>query len=251
MPVDIQVTISENLRGYLLVAEIKREKDPAVEMAEFRVNPAAAAKAGLSIERKLLWEQDAQILDVVVTGGQMRVLDVTGESRYERQSDKWTQVGFTEMPVLGRDPRKWLDANNETFTEGRNTIDVHDWRGAFYSSADIGSGTLVGELDGKIHVYDASHSAQGTFDGWGSDFAAVKVCGATYIAASSASVSPGPDSITIYDIVSHAPVPMSESVEFNGSVTALRASEDGLIAVARNSTTGKYAAYSLTVDCRH
>ena len=65
--VDLLLTISENLGGYLLVAEIRRENETAVEMAEFQAaSLEVPAPAQFAMESKLLWEQEAPILDVAL-----------------------------------------------------------------------------------------------------------------------------------------------------------------------------------------
>src|SRR5258708_40049250 len=51
----------------------------------------------------------------------------------------------------------------------RNTMDLHDGRGAFFQQAQIGSDYLVSEVDGRTHVYDSAHAPSDVFDGWGSD----------------------------------------------------------------------------------
>jgi hypothetical protein len=277
MPVDVALTISENLRGYLLVAEIKREGDTMVEMAEFRADaPAAPPRASITFERKLLWEQDAPILDIAEMGDQMLVLDSAGLSSYERTAGKWERKATAFVPVNSRDPRGRLEVSGDmftaqfagavctgsakltppvscdigtVFTPKRNTQDLHDWRSVFFTSGEIGGQVLLAELDGRIHIYDAAHAPQGVFEGWGSDFAVVEACGGKHVVASSASDRLAPDSVALHDIVNGAPVRLSEPLEFPGPVTTLWPSGIGVFAVARNLSTGKYAAYHLTLDC--
>ena len=278
MQVDLTLTISENLRGYVLVAEIHRDSETAVEMAEFQ--PASSlmtpARAPLSIESKLLWEQETPVLDVAFLGESMLVLDTGGLVRYERQEGKWEHTATVELPLDVRDPRGRLETNADTITihepgmtctvpikmiapaqcedSGRfraahNTQDLHDWRGEFFASSELGGDTLVAEIDGRIHIYDAAHAPQTVFEGWGSDFAVMAACGGRYIAAAAAGDTASSDSIALYDMANRAPVRISEPVGLSGPVTALWPAGDGATAVARNLSTGKYAAYSLSVDC--
>jgi hypothetical protein len=277
MPVDVTLTISENVRGFLLVAEIKHEDETAVEMAEFQRDPSPApARSALALERRLLWEQEAPILDVAVQGDQMFVLDAAGVTRYERVSGKWEQAAAFAIASEPRDPRGRLELDGDAVAiqlpglkctgpaklsqpvaceEGgplvalRNTFDLHDWRGEFFASAEAGGDTLLAELDGRTHVYDSAHGPQAAFEGWGSDFAAVAACGGSHIVASAAGDRQSADSIALYDLVNRAPVRMSEPLEFPGPVTALWPSGDGAMAVVRNLSTGRYAAYNLTLDC--
>ncbi len=75
-PVDVLLTLSEDVRGYLLAAEIRRESGTEVELVEFRMDPAPTpARLELVMEKKLIWQQAEPILDVAVVAGQMLVLD--------------------------------------------------------------------------------------------------------------------------------------------------------------------------------
>lgn len=277
MQVDLTLTISENVRGYLLVAEILRGTETVVEMAEFQAaSSAAPARAPFTIESKLLWEQEVPILDAVLLPDSMLVLDTAGLFRYEMHEGKWKNTATIELPLGVRNPRGRLEANGDSiiihepgktcalpmkmtapvqcedggrFRAARNTQDLHDWRGEFFASSELGGDTLVAEIDGRIHVYDAAHAPQAVFEGWGSDFAVIAACGGRHIAAAAAGDTASSDAIALFDLTNRAPVRISEPIRLAGPVTALWPAGDGAIAVARNLSTGKYAAYSLSVDC--
>jgi hypothetical protein len=277
MQVEIALTISENVRGHLLVAEIRREIETTVEMAEFQAAPPAApVRAQVAIESKLLWEQETPILDLALLADSMLVLDTAGLIRYERRERNWERASGVELPVAVRDPRGRLETNGDSITvhepgmtctvpmkmtappecedggrfkSARNTQDLHDWRYEFFASAELGGDTLLAELDGRTRVYDAAHTPQAVFDGWGSDFAMIPACGGRHVAVTGASDAAASDSITLYDLVNRVPVRASEPVELPGSVTALWPAGEGAIAVVRNLSTEKYAAYSLALDC--
>jgi len=282
MQVDLILTISENVRGYLLVAEIRRENETVVEMAEFQApSSAAPVRAPFTIESKLLWEQETPILDVArlsdsTLADSMLVLDTAGLVRYERREGKWERAAAVELPVVIRDPRGRLETSADSITiqepgtactvpikmtspaqceDGgqfkatRNTQDLHDWRGEFFSSAELGGDSVVAEVDGRIHIYDGAHAPQAVFDGWGSEFAMIAACGGRHIAATAAGDAASSDSIALYELANRTPMRVSEPIGFPGPVTALWPAGDGAMAVARNLSTGKYAAYSLTLDC--
>ncbi|HEV8416528.1 MAG TPA: hypothetical protein VGQ49_23235 [Bryobacteraceae bacterium] len=276
MPVDVVVTISDDLRGYILVAEIRRASGTVVEMMEFRLAPPAAPARAAIIDSKLLWEQDTAILDVAVLQDSMLVLDTAGLIRYERHEGKWERAAAVELPVVVRDPRGRAETNGESvtinepgvictvpvkmevpprcddggqFKAARNTQDLHDWRGEFFSSSELAGDIIVAEVDGRIHIYDAAHALQAVFDGWGSDLAVIAACGGRHIAIAGSSDAASPDSIALYDLVNHALMSVSEPIDLSGPVTALWPAGDGAMAVTRNLSTGKYAAYSLTLDC--
>jgi hypothetical protein len=80
---EVQLTISENLTQFLLVAEIHRLGERQVLLESWPRTPAASAAAPkdkparVTLEKKLLWEQDLPILDVAQSGDAMLVLDAT------------------------------------------------------------------------------------------------------------------------------------------------------------------------------
>jgi hypothetical protein len=279
MPVDVALTISENLQGYLLVAEIHRDNGTLVEMVAYHPDPPAPqARPAVSLEKRLLWEQATPLLDVAILSDQMILLDASRMDRYERNGAKWELKETAPVtPVNVRDPHGRLHVSGDSvsadlpgivcqgtwkpmlsvqcdeggsLSAGRNTMDLHDGRAAFFNIADINGQHLVAEVDGRTHVYDDANNSVGSFDAWGSDFVPVRdSCGGAYIAATAAVDHKSADSIALYSIIDGAPFRMSDPAEFPGPVTALWPSGSGAMAVVRNLSTGNYAAYSLSVDC--
>jgi hypothetical protein len=260
----------------LLVSEIFHGDERAVEMTSIRREPSVApAPAGISITKKLLWEQSAPILDVALIADFMFVLDTSGVSRYERREGTWDRVGVLPAPSTVRDPRGRLGLEGDSLTiqlpgttcrgtwnpsvslhcdEGslltpaRNTLESEAMPPNF-SNARTKDVLLLAEMDGRTHVYDSSGKPAAVFEGWGSDFVAIQSgCAANRIAATSANPSDA-DSIALYDVVNNAPVRLSDPAEFPGPVTALWPAKDGALAVAQNISTGRYEAYSIAVDC--
>jgi hypothetical protein len=276
---DITLTISENLRGYLLVAEIRRDNGIQVEMVDFRPDPPASqVRPAVALEKRVLWEQPTPILDVAIVADQMILLDTTRMDRYERNGAKWELKETAAItPVNVRDPRGRLQVSGDSldmelpgfvckgmwkpmlavqcdeggsFSADRNTTDLHDGHPAFFNTTEINGQRLVAEVDGRTHVYDASNNAAGSFDGWGSDFVPVKdSCGGSYVAATAPVDRKSGDSIALYSVIDGAPFRVSDPTEFPGPVTALWPSGSGAMAVVRNLSTGNYAAYALSVDC--
>jgi hypothetical protein len=275
--VEVTLTISDNVKGYLLVAEIFHGDERAVEMRSVPREPAVApAPAGITIAKKLLWEQSAPILDLVLVAGFMLVLDTAGVSRYERREGVWDRVGVLPVASSVRDPRGKLDLEGDSFTvqlpgttcrgtwnpsvslhcdagsmltAGRNTLETADLP-AHFSEARTKDVLLLAELDGRTHVYDSSGKSVAAFEGWGTDFAAIQNgCAANRIAATSPSYGDSSDSIALYEVVNNAPVRLSDPSELPGPVTALWPVRDGALAVVRNVSTRRYEAYSIAVDC--
>jgi hypothetical protein len=275
--VDVTLTVSDNVKGFLLVAEIFHGDERAVEMTSIRREPSIApAPAGITLTKKLLWEQSAPILDVALVADFMFVLDTSGVSRYERREGKWDRVGVLPAPSAVRDPRGRLDLDGGTLTiqlpgntcrgtwnpslslhcdggsvltAGRNTLESESTP-AHFSRAQIKDVLLLAETDERTHVYDSSGKAAAVFDGWGSDFIAITAgCASSRIVATSGSFGDAADFIALYDIVNNAPVRLSDPAEFPGRVTALWPAKDGALAIAQNISTGRYEAYSIAVDC--
>jgi hypothetical protein len=80
---EVRLTISENVTQFLLVAEIDRGGERQVLLESWPRAPEASSEAPkdkparVTLEKKLLWEQDLPILDAAQTGGAMLVLDAT------------------------------------------------------------------------------------------------------------------------------------------------------------------------------
>jgi len=257
--VDVVLTISEDVRGYVLVAKIRQD----VEMAAFRIEPPPA-RPKLMVEKKMIWEQEAPLLDVALAEDQMLVLDIYGVTRYERRAR------MESVPVaksVSRDPRGRIEIAGEALTisvpgamchgtwkaialtcenggETRNTLESGSWA-SYFSYAQIGTDHLLAQLDGRTHIYDADRKPTGTFDDWGSDF--IAACAGTRILATGSGDRESRDFVALYDLTNRTPVRVSDPVEFPGPVTALW--ESPARAVVRNLSTGRYEAYSLTMDC--
>jgi hypothetical protein len=275
--VEVTLTISDNVKGYLLVAEIFHGDERAIEMRSVPKEPAVApAPAGITIAKKLLWEQSAPILDVALVADFMLVLDTAGVSRYERREGQWDRVGVLPAASTVRDPRGKLDLEGDSLTvqlpgttcrgtwnpsvslhcdaggmltAGRNTLESSDLPEHF-SEARTKDVLLLAEMDGRTHVYDSAGKHAGSFDGWGTDFVAIQNgCAANRIAAASASYGDSSDSVALYDVVNNAAVRLSDPAELPGPVTALWSAKDGALAVVRNVSTRRYEAYSIAVDC--
>jgi hypothetical protein len=270
--IEITLTISENLKGYLLIADFKPGAERIVEMEPYRPEPAgASARPALTIGKRMLWEQAPPILDIAVFDEQMLMLDTIGVTRYDRHDGKWTAAESASLPSAVRGPRGRIEVADESltvelpgatchgtwkpalelhcesgavFTAGRNTLEAAI---PFFSDAQIGGVHLVAEPDGRTHIYDATQTASGTIDDWGSDIATLATCAGPRVAVTGAGESG--DTVTVYDLVHAVPIRVSDSVDFPGPVTALWPSKSGAFAVVRNLATGRYEAYGLTVDC--
>jgi len=255
--VEVHAFLSENVRGLLLIAEIVHDNGNIVEMVS--ASREHANSAALPLKLSLIWEQEPQILDVAFLNDQMLVLDVKSLTSYRRQDGQWHSLGtdpIASMPL--RDPRGRIDVTKnppavqlpgqgETFTAGRNTMSEEGWP-AHYIHVELAGEHLLAEVDGRIHVYDANKTPFGTFDGWGSDFAVISSsCAGEKILASEAST----DRVALYGIMNHQPIQLSDAFALPGPITAIWPQGSGAVVIAKNSKTGRYEAYSASLDCRN
>jgi hypothetical protein len=108
----IRITLSETASQYMLVEEAQNGDDRRVWIAAWkRSGPARLAPPGIALDRKLVWEQDEQILDVAFPGSGMLVLSPTRVTLLARQGNSWEARQFLPINTgkpLPRDPRGHL-----------------------------------------------------------------------------------------------------------------------------------------------
>jgi len=127
----------------------------------------------------------------------------------------------------------------------------------FYSAAEtqVKGRTLwaYAGVDGRVQILDKGPEPVGIIDGWGSDIVGLKTgCGSGWqILATRSGDSTTSDAVQAFEISGRQAVPASAPLEFPGPVTALWAAPDGASAMAatRNTETGKYEAFRLSITC--
>jgi hypothetical protein len=126
---------------------------------------------------------------------------------------------------------------------------------AFYSAAVLPREKyklwIFAAVDGQVHLLDGV-SEQTAKLNWGSDIASVgSGCGMGWQVLATGNGDGAVETVQAFEIADREPVAVSQPVEFNGGITALWADSDGTgaIAVSRNSETGKYEAYRLSISC--
>ena len=88
--VEVRVTVSENSAQFLLVEEASKGDEHQVWIASWkRIEPAASLPAGVSLEKKLVWEQAEQILDIAFPPAGMLVLSPSSITFYARNGTQW------------------------------------------------------------------------------------------------------------------------------------------------------------------
>ncbi|MGE5056498.1 MAG: hypothetical protein ACM3WP_20240 [Acidobacteriota bacterium] len=125
----------------------------------------------------------------------------------------------------------------------------------FYSAAFLPRDKYVlwlfAATDGKLHILDGIRDQISGTD-WGSDIATVRTsCGAGWQVLATKAADQSGDSVRAYELPDRDPIAVSASISLPGKVSALwtQANGDSAIAVAKNSETGSYEAYRLTLAC--
>lgn len=107
-------------------------------------------------------------------------------------------------------------------------------------------------IDGQIHMLDGITDRSAGKLGWGSNLAAVRTtCGSGWQVLATRNGLGDSDTITAYEFPDREPITASQPLEFPGPVTELWTDSEATnaIAMVRNSETGLYEAYRLTVAC--
>jgi hypothetical protein len=88
--VEAHVTVSENASQFLLVEEASKGEEHQVWIASWKRSEAAAAMpAGVALEKKLVWEQAEQILDLAFPSAGMLVLSPSNVTLYAPNGAQW------------------------------------------------------------------------------------------------------------------------------------------------------------------
>lgn len=112
---DVQVTLSENLHGFVWVAGIRDGDARAIVIEEAPKTPAASGTTSMAIEKKLMLEQDRQILDLATVGRGLLVLDSEALTLYESVGGEWQRKLSVRIPVSRPWPR---DLRGRLLTQG-------------------------------------------------------------------------------------------------------------------------------------
>ncbi|HUI57882.1 MAG TPA: hypothetical protein VLY04_23055 [Bryobacteraceae bacterium] len=116
---DIRITLSESASQYMMVAEAAKGEERQVWIASWkRSAPAAQVSGGAALEKKLVWEQEEEILDLAFPATEMLVLAPSKLTLYARANDKWEMrqaAPLSPPKPWPRDVRGRLRVNGKTF----------------------------------------------------------------------------------------------------------------------------------------
>ena len=126
----------------------------------------------------------------------------------------------------------------------------------FYSAAALPRANytlwVLSGVDGELHLLDGINHQILTKVHWGSDIAGVAArCRPGWQVLATTADSDSGDSLEAFEFADHEPVPVSQKLNLNGSLTALWTGHDGgsATAVYRDSDSGNYEAVQLTLTC--
>jgi len=129
---------------------------------------------------------------------------------------------------------------------------------AFYSAAALPREKytlwLFAALDGQVHLLDGITDQTVGKLGWGSDLASLRSgCGSGWQVLVTRNGDISSDTVRAFEFPDREPIAASQSLELNGSITALWTESGGssAIAISRNSETGRYEAFRLIITCGH
>lgn len=118
---NVVVTLSQNWQGGLLVAEIQKDENRIVLIQPCHLTqptlPTTSTK--YSIQKELIWQQDAPILDLAKTGTRLLILEPAQIAVYSQDNRHWQLQQKISMPsgtVLPRDPRGRLALQGQLLT---------------------------------------------------------------------------------------------------------------------------------------
>jgi hypothetical protein len=120
--VEAQISLSENGSQYLLIADLRKGDDrqvAMVEIARWKGGPGAKPTDSAAwIERKVVWEQEEQVLDAAFPGDAMVLLAPSGVGIYAKHGEQWELrqvLSISSSRPWPRDLRGHLSFQGATF----------------------------------------------------------------------------------------------------------------------------------------
>ncbi len=257
----LNVTLSEGVEGYLIVAQIRHGSDE--QMAIFPVSKAATVgkrAGGVALDEKLIWEQPGKILDFALPPPQtdeppaMIVLEVGRIAFYVRRQAQWQLDRSVTIPPLRpwlRAPRGHIDLSRG-LADGAAVLSGVECKGDFRNSGTIECG-FVSQESAPWTVQEAWKSKNLESAG---DAAMISLeCDGRPVALATGSGDwTEMDFVQGYEIGTlkgQGATASGNPIEFGGPVTALWWTGTGGEArvVVQNLQTENYEAHIVTATC--
>jgi hypothetical protein len=113
--VSVVVTLSDNLRGWVWVADIRKGDSREVVMEEWPKVQEAAGTGSVVVEARRVFDQEQRILDFAPFHLGLLVLDAEAVSVYENSGGAWRRKLSARIPVARAWPR---DLRGRLFVQG-------------------------------------------------------------------------------------------------------------------------------------
>jgi len=116
----LRITMSENARGLLFVAELSTGENWQVAMLPWNVPPRAGSKPKVKITLQAVWEQQEPVLDFLLldSGSALLVLSPSKVASYRLTDGKWMLAGVAAVALARpspRDPRGRMETGGVGF----------------------------------------------------------------------------------------------------------------------------------------
>jgi hypothetical protein len=253
--VRVDVTLSENVEGLVWVAEIRAgEKGSRVAIVTIARPPARidnAQNTSLVLTRRLVWEQEAKILDFAIVAGppgsslRLSVLGTEKLTFYRSVDARWKlerEISIPHSTPWPRDVSGWIDAR-----ENRAYIRGVVCAGNFQEPESVRCDpSAQNEASSKLKYTGHEEVVAGTIG---------PICGENMATLASGMTDLTQlDSIQGYLSVRGGRVMESGApIEMDGPVIAMSPTEapDAARAIVRNLRTGNYEGYVVSATCNH
>lgn len=251
----LQVTLSESTDDYVWVVEVRRgdaHQVIVVSAARDASGTVSARESSLTLQRKLIWEQDARILDFAMVPDALLddrsillILEPDKIKFYDYLRAEWKLTRAIAIPrsrPLQRDVRGRIEVQ-----AGKAELPEAQCSGNFQRPETVTCASAVtSQQAGRVSTPLVIQGRDVE------DYAGLSaVCGRGPLTLS---VGPGDwtetDFMEAYEGKDLAD-PVSQRIQFPGPILTLRASDDGKSArvVSRNLQTGAYEASIVSVSC--
>jgi hypothetical protein len=272
----VDITLSEGVEGYVVVAKVRREAaDQVLIVTVPKSLPGAKATGEVALTARFVWDQPVKILDFALSppsteiGGatstglpagddaKMIVLEPGRIAFYARKGSQWQLNQAVIIPPLRpwlRAPRGRLDLSRG-LASGIARLPGIDCKGDFARPDTI----ECGFVDQDAQSWNGGGDNAVPFHGaiGGESVALSLECEGRPVAlATGFGDSTQPDFIQAFEMgfaKNQGGSPSGKPIEFEGPVTFPQPAGSGAVAsaIAQNLKTGNYEAYIVTATCSH
>ena len=260
---NVNVTLSEGVNGFVLVAQVRRGADEQTAIFPVDKDGTPGKRVGgVALEDQLIWEQPGKTLDFALIQGptgdasQLIVLEVGRLAFYTRNAAQWQLANSITIPPMRpwlRAPRGYIDLSHG-ITQAAALLSGVECKGDFSNPSAIEC-NFVSQESAPWAVQDAWKSR--VLESAGDASQISLECDSRPVAlATGGGDWTQTDFIQGYEIGTQkgqGAMASGNPIEFKGPITALWS--NGTTAAARvvmqNLQTGNFEAHLVTATCSH